>query len=298
MDSNWLWIAFTVVGAAGQTARNAMQRELSTTLGTVGATLVRFLFGFPFALVFLAVVLATTGAALPRPELVYWPWLIVGALTQVLATAMMLALMGDRSFLVAIAYLKTEPVQVAVFGLLFLGDRITPLLAAAICIATLGVMLMSRKGGGGRIEVRPMLLGTAAGAMFAISTVAYRGAILSLDYPNFVVAATFSLALGLVMQAALLSAYLALLNRALLSKVLHAWRPSLFAGFMGASASQFWFLAFALTSAASVRTLGLLEVLFAQAVSRFVFKQKDTPRERLGVAMIVAGVLMLIWANK
>ncbi len=49
--------------------------------------------------------------------------------------------------------------------------------------------------------------------------------------------------------------------------ILRHWRPSLFAGFMGATASQFWFLAFALATAASVRTLALVEVLFAQAIS-------------------------------
>ena len=49
-----LWAVFTLIAAAAQTARNAMQRELTATLGTVGATHVRFLFGFPFALVFLA----------------------------------------------------------------------------------------------------------------------------------------------------------------------------------------------------------------------------------------------------
>ena len=48
-----LWAVFTLIAAAAQTARNAMQRELTATLGTVGATHVRFLFGFPFALLFL-----------------------------------------------------------------------------------------------------------------------------------------------------------------------------------------------------------------------------------------------------
>ena len=33
-----LWIPFTLLAAAGQTARNAMQRELTAVLGTVGAT--------------------------------------------------------------------------------------------------------------------------------------------------------------------------------------------------------------------------------------------------------------------
>ena len=69
MLAGLLWIPFTLLAAAGQTARNAMQRELTAALGTVGATHVRFLFGFPFALVFLAAVLAVTGVALPRRPL-------------------------------------------------------------------------------------------------------------------------------------------------------------------------------------------------------------------------------------
>src|SRR5688572_5279763 len=120
--ASWLWVAFTVLAAAAQTARNAMQRELTAALGTVGATHVRFLFGFPFALVFLAGVLITTGYPLPQPRLVFIPWVLVGALAQIVATALMLAAMNDRSFVVTIAYIKTEAVQAAVFGLIFLGD--------------------------------------------------------------------------------------------------------------------------------------------------------------------------------
>src|SRR2546421_8064626 len=138
-----LWAVFTLLAAAGQTARNAMQRELTASLGTVGATHVRFLFGFPFALVFLAGVAAVMGRGLPRPGLTFWPWVIDGALTQVLATALMLAAMGGRSFVVTIAYIKTEPVQVAVFGLLFLGDTLTVPMVIAIVVATTGVLVMS-----------------------------------------------------------------------------------------------------------------------------------------------------------
>jgi hypothetical protein len=67
-----LWAVFTLIAAAAQTARNAMQRELTATLGTVGATHVRFLFGFPFALVFLAGVMFATGYGLPHPLPVFW----------------------------------------------------------------------------------------------------------------------------------------------------------------------------------------------------------------------------------
>src|SRR3954470_22773189 len=146
-DSSWLWALFTVIAAASQTVRNATQRELTATLGTVGATHVRFLFGFPFALVFLAGVLLWTGEALPRPGAVFWAWVLDGALAQIAATALMLAAMSDRSFVVVYAYIKTEPVQVALFGLIFLHDPVTPVMAGAIVIATLGVVIMALKPG-------------------------------------------------------------------------------------------------------------------------------------------------------
>ena len=82
----------------------------------------------------------------------------------------------------------------------------------------------------------------------------------------------------------------------MLFAIFRLWQPSLFAGFMGALASQFWYLAFAIATAASVRTLALVEVLFAQAISRFVFKQPTSAREGLGIVLIVVGVALLIWA--
>jgi drug/metabolite transporter (DMT)-like permease len=295
-DTGWLWVLFTVVAAAAQTVRNATQRELTAKLGTVGATHVRFLFGFPFALLFLAGVMLVLGQALPSPPAIYWPWVIVGALTQIAATALMLAAMNDRSFVVVYAYIKTEPVQAALFGLVFLGDAVTPWTAAAILIATTGVVAMALKPGTSS-DLNATLLGLAAGAMFAASAVGYRGAILSLALPSYVMAATFTLALGLVLQSVLLSLYLWLRSPDVLAAIVRAWRPSLFAGFMGALASQFWFLAFALATAASVRTLAMVEVLFAQAISRFVFKQPTTAREAVGVVLIVIGVALLLWAG-
>ena len=291
-----LWAVFTLIAAAAQTARNAMQRELTATLGTVGATHVRFLFGFPFALLFLAGVLIATGEALPKPPNVFWPWVLAGAFTQIAATATMLSVMGQRSFVVAYAYIKTEPVHVALFGLIFLGDKITPLSAAAILIATAGVIVISLKGGiGERPTVRSTVIGLVSGALFGLSAIGYRGAILSLQLPNFVLAATYTVAIGLVIQAATLSLYLALREPKVLRAIARAWRPSILAGFMGAFASEFWFLAFAITTAANVRTLALVEVLFAQGVTRFVFKQPTTQREALGVVLVVIGVALLVW---
>jgi drug/metabolite transporter (DMT)-like permease len=295
LDSSWLWAVFTLIAAAAQTVRNATQRELTASLGTAGATHVRFLFGLPFALVFLAVVLIASGVALPYPSAIYWPWVLQGAVAQIAATALMLAAMSDRSFVVVYAYIKTEPVQVALFGLILLGDAITLPVAVAILIATTGVMMMALKPGTS-LDVRATLLGLAAGGMFALSAVGFRGAILSLGLSSYLMAATFTLVIGLIIQCVLLSAWLRLRDPTVLTAIARHWRPSLLAGFLGALASQFWFLAFALATAASVRTLALVEVLFAQAIASFVFRQSTTRREAIGIVLIVLGVAVLLWA--
>jgi drug/metabolite transporter (DMT)-like permease len=161
------------------------------------------------------------------------------------------------------------------------------------------VVVMSLKPGAAAVGgIKPTLLGLVSGGMFGLSAIGYRGAILSLGLSDrYVLAATFTLMVGLVCQAALLSAYLALRDPKVLKAIFMAWKPSLFAGFMGALASQFWFLGFAIATAASVRTLALVEVLFAQAISKFFFKQPTTAREIVGIVLVVIGVAVLVWVH-
>ena len=297
MSFTLLWIPATLAAAAAQTARNATQRHLTASLGTVGATQVRFLYGFPFALIFLAIVLAVSGEAMPGPTGEFLGFAVLGAVTQILATALMLAAMRERSFAVVTALIKTEPVQVAAFGLVLLGDRLTPATALAIVIATAGVVLMSFKPGSidfSRAGLRPLALGLVAGAFFALAAIGFRGAILALPSGSFVLRATTTVVWGLGLQTAMLVAWLALFNRPALVGSLREWRSSLAAGFLGALASQCWFIGFALTAAANVRTLALIEVVFAQLVSQRFFAQAVSAREIVGMALIVAGVALLL----
>ena len=291
-----LWVPFTIIAALGQVARNAMQRQLTGPLGTWGATNIRFLFGFPFSIVFFAVVIAATGDHVPWPTAAFWPWLVLGALCQILGTGMMLLAMNDRSFVVTTAYLKTEAIQTAIFGFVFLGDHLTVLTVVAILIATAGVVIAALRPGAGKgfTDLKPTLLGLGAAAAFALSAVGFRGAVIVVPGVSFVTAASYTLVFGLFLQTLVLTIYLLARAPDVLMKILGLWKPSVFAGFMGAFASQFWFLAFALTAAANVRTLALVEVLFAQGVAYYSFKQPLSARELSGIALIVVGVALLV----
>src|ERR1700738_1845873 len=190
-----LWIPFTVIAALGQVARNAMQRQLTVPLGTWGATNIRFLFGFPFSLIFFAVVMAATGDAVPWPTAAFWPWLLLGALSQIVGTGMMLLAMNDRSFVVTTAYLKTEAIQTAIFGFVFLGDHLTLLKVIGILIATAGVVIAALRPGAekGFADWKPTLLGLGAAAAFALSAGGVRGAVIAGARVCFVTGAAYTL---------------------------------------------------------------------------------------------------------
>ncbi|NBE06898.1 DMT family transporter [Paragemmobacter ruber] len=290
----WVWAA--LMGAIAQTGRNATQAGLTAALGTAGATQVRFLFGLPFAVLFLVIQTTWTGSPIPIPGPATLGWTALGAWGQIAGTALMLLLMKDQSFGVATAWLKTEPVLVALLGILLLGDHLTPGILAAIAIATLGVLILSIRPGPLRnlFQTRAAALGLLSGMGYGLAAIGFRGGITALPDGSFLTRALTTLGLALAIQTATLLIWLALFNRAALVGSFRVWRSSLAAGFLGAFASACWFTGFSLTSAANVRTLALIEVPMAQLVARLHFKQTTTPRQYLGMAVILAGVAALL----
>lgn len=302
MPIDWLWIPITVFAAAAQTLRNATQRKLVGELGTLGATLVRFLYGAPFAALWLLAVCAATGAALPEAGGAFFVWVTVGAASQIVGTAALLRAMQARSFALGVAYSKTEVLLVALFGLVFLGDALGLTAVLAVLLGTLGVLLLAPAD-----PKRPLrallsgwstpaaLWGLLAGAGFALAAVGFRGATLHTSGATAVLAAASTLLVAQLLQTAMLGGYLLARQPPVVGAVFRQWRPSLFAGFMGAAASAGWFTAFALETAAHVRTLGLLELVFSMALSLRLFRERFTRRELAGMGLLVAGLVLVTW---
>mgnify|MGYP006288057495 FL=1 len=295
----WLWIVLTIFAAAAQTVRNTAQRHLTDQLGTLGATLVRFLYGLPLLGLYLGLVMAVGGFAFPPLTLSFGAWVLVAALSQMAGTALLLRAMTARNFAIGLVYSKSEVIQVALFSVAFLGERPSALTVAAIVVATAGVVLLSPRpvkvaGGQHRWLDRAALFGLGSGAAFAISVVGYRGATLSLHLDSPFLGAAQTLFWSQLVQTLLLGGWLAARAPSVVLAVLREWRLSLFAGAAGASASIANVTALAIESAAHVRTLILVEVLFTYFVSHRVFRERMNRRELAGIGLVLIGVATIV----
>jgi len=296
-----LWIPLTIGAAFAQTLRNAAQRSLVGTVGTLGATLVRFLFALPFAAVYTLLVFVISDQSVPGVSREFLFWVLLGGLTQIAATALLLRVMEERNFAIGVAYSKTELVQVAIFATVFLGDPLTLPTVVAIMVATVGVLLLSPIGSRGGLRgmaagwtSKSALLGVASGAGFALAATGYRGAALELEGTNSAtVAAAYTLLWAQASQVVVLGGYLLWRNPSVLTGLFKAWRQSIGAGFAGAAASAGWFTAMAMEPVAHVRTLGLVELFFSLAIARRFFREKVSKLELAGMALLSVSLILV-----
>ena len=292
-----LWIPATLVAGSAQVLRNGMQAKLTRQIGTLGATQVRFIYGLPFAILFWLVAWGLSGGPLPRFTESATGYALLGAVTQIAATALMLVAMAQRAFGVAYAYIKTEPVLVALFGVLLLGDHLTALAWLGIVVATAGILVVSVDPRAWRqlfTEWEPMAFGIGSGAFFGLASVAFRGAIVAMDGGGPFMRALTVMVVVLVIQCLMLGTWLALRDRAAFTGSLRIWRESLSAGFMGALATACWNSALSLTAAANVRTLGLIEMPIAGWFNHRVSGTPLSAREWAGTLIVMAGIGLLM----
>lgn len=300
MTHPFLWVPFTLAAALMQVLRNAFQAKLGKRIGTLGGTQVRFVFGLPFAVVLLAADLLFAPQAFPPITSAALCWGLLGAVSQIVATALMLMVMRRQDFGVAYAYIKTEPVTVALLGLMLIGDRLPALSWIAVIVVTFGVILSSLRRSNGAEEVfdwRPVLIGVAGGALFGLSAIAFRASIHALPQGDFVLRSLTMLVISLTMQSAILATWFVLRDGEPFLASLREWRLTVAGGLLGALASACWFTGFALTNAANVRTLSLVEMPIVALVSRYVSGRWLSGREWAGFLLVTLGVTLLLFSH-
>jgi drug/metabolite transporter (DMT)-like permease len=297
------WILITVSAAFLQNIRSVLQKHLKSAMGTTGATFVRFGFGLPFALAFVAFLAVAMEYPLPKLSAAFAGWVVVAALSQITAQALLIQMFSHRNFTVGTAYSRTEPAQAALFGLVFVGDRVSAATLLAIAISLVGVVLISiaRSAAGAHALVRSVFsrtaaLGLASGAFFGLAAVGYRAASLSLGGPNFIMQAAVTLLAAICLQTIVMLVWMRWRSPGEMTRIRAAWKVSALVGFVGATASFGWFMAMTLQSAAVVKALAQIEMIFTFASTVLIFREHVNRMEIAGCVLIVAGILVLLLA--
>ncbi len=223
-------------------------------------------------------------------------WALVGGAGQITAQVLLLQLFRLRNFAVGNTFARTETIQAALLGAVLLGDWLSPTAVAAILISAAGVVLLSvTSGWRGGLWSRATALGIASGTAFAISGVSYRAASLTLDgEAGFLLRAAFTLAFVTLAQTLAMSLWMRLRRPGAITGVLRLWRAAASIGLVGMLASLGWFTAFTLTSAAEVKAVGQVELLFSFLTARFAFGERPTLREIAGIALVASGIVLLV----
>ena len=296
-----LWVPITLAAAFMQNLRSALQKHLKGSLSTSGATFCRFIYAVPLALAYVALLGEGFGFEWPDPNPRFALFAMVGGVTQITATALLVYLFSLRNFAVGTTYSKTETVQAAVFGLVILGEPVSLAAAIAIGISLVGVMLISVAKS--RLTLRNLFLGwtgraafigVLSGTFFGLSAVAYRAASLSLGGEGFLMQAAFTLACVVVFQTAVMAVWIRLREPGELSRVIGCWRVASLVGVSGMLGSAAWFTAMTLENAAYVRAVGQIELVFTFIASYFFFRERSTALELVGIVSIVAGIVILL----
>lgn len=298
-----LWIPITIAAAFMQNLRSALQKHLQGSLGTRGASFVRFGYGFPIAILYVLFLHLGAGQGLPDFSGAFFIWAVVGGLAQIFATMLLVHLFSLRNFAVGTAYSKTEPVQAALFGFLILGEKLTSGAVIAILVGVAGVMMISMarmplswRNMVAAMTSRTALIGIASGGIFGISAVAYRSASLALDGTGPIMSAAVTLACVTSFQTVFMLVWMAWKDKREIVQVLVTWRSSSLVGIAGILGSACWFTAMTLQQVAYVRALGQIELIFTFIASWFLFREKTNPMELAGCLLIVSGILgLLFW---
>lgn len=293
-----LWIALSIAAAAFQTVRFMLQKQLSQVrLTAAGATFARFVYSAPVLCAGLVVWSLFRGEVVV-PEAAFWAYGAMGGAAQIVATVCTVLLFKRRNFAVGVTFIKVEVLMTALVGIVILGDRVSGPALGAILVGVVGVLILSGSAMTGvfwqRLISPSAALGLAAGALFGVSAVSYRGATLLVAGDDPFLRALVTLAAVTVMQSLAMAVWLRAREGGEIGRVFGAWRSAGWIGLSSMAGSFCWFTAFTLQNAAYVKAVGQVELIFALLGSVLFFREKISAREWLGMALLSASILALV----
>jgi drug/metabolite transporter (DMT)-like permease len=294
MIEPWVWWA--LLAATMQSVRTAGQKQLSGTISPMAATMVRYLFGLPFAIAYLGLLLATRGFSIPDFNATFLAAGLIAGILQIVATVLLIRLFALRNFAVGSTYVRTEVMLTAIIGFLFFSENISSVGWAAIALCVTGVVIINiaRTGALRSLWNQSALFGLSAGLAFSLTSLLIRKASLSFGIDDSMLTAAMTLCYMVILQTFISIAWIWVTEKDQFARVVTAWRPSLFVGVTSLIGSVGWFTAMTLALASYVKTLGQVEFLITLAIGWFYFKERPSRMEFVGMGMIVVSVLLLL----
>lgn len=291
------WIFFTVMAAFMQAWRNAFQKQLSLTVDVYGVTLARFIFGLPFAIVYIFILylqqpLSTHVEFTSR----YWLYVIIAGMSQIAATALMVRLFKQKNYAIGVGLAKSEAILAAMIAVAVLHEKLTVLGWFGVMLGGIAVFLLSNGKQKEAISLQTLTIGIGSGLCFAITSLLVREASLELTNLPYLHRAAWVLLSIIGFQCFSMLLFLIVFSRKTLLAMWQKIGLTFKVSVCTFLASLGWFTAMSMQSVAIVKTLGQIEILFSLLISVYFFKEKLAKTEHIGLFLVVIAAILVIWA--
>lgn len=295
-----MWIPITLAAATFQILRTSRQHELRSVLSTTAAGFVRYAYGAPLALVLSVVLFGVLRRDVPGIDGRFWPYVLIGGISQIVATVALLRAFRVRDFAIGTVYSKSEVLFVAAMGAVGVEPALRWAGWVGAVLVTIGVAWLAAEGSLSRLLRRAgdpaALLGLVAGVGFGAAALGIRAASRSLDGAPSFDRAVFTLTLILVLQTLLNAGWFAVTDPGEITRTARAWRPAMWVGVFSLLGSIAWAWAFTLETAAKVRTLGQVELIIAFVIARVTLGEHHTRADYLASGLVLVGVVLVtVW---
>ena len=293
------WIIFTLLAVVMQSIRTAGQKSIAQKISIPATTLVRFLFGLPFAvLYFLSLKTYYQVDAVNADSQFFLPASLAGV-AQIFATLFLVKAITIRNFAVGTALAKTEAILTAIIGAWFFSAALSFIGYLSVVVGVTGVLVASnwKISLSDLGENQSIKYGLGAGLGFALASLWLRQVSLSLELPRLLSAATV-LVYMVALQTAICFAWIVITQREQFRRIMNNIMPSVFIGFTSVAGSVGWFTAMSLQNAAMVKTLGQIEFVATLLITYLYFHEKINRREYVGIVLVTLSVLLLLLATE